>query len=203
MAEITALEKKMTAFVIPNAIGISTRTAKYTFASFLSRETTYDVIHNIWRLARPEGGAGGSGSGNGTSARGSLEEARSAMEEHRDAAGVAAAAAATTAGGGGGKPGVNTKVAAQKQTMCSCSKEGRHLNELVLEAIFPGTPENIHNLMFASGFIKDFMTQDQKLFGEHRNIFNKGVVIAHPHPFLPLQTYKYPTGHPPHRDQNC
>ncbi|KAI6136118.1 hypothetical protein F5141DRAFT_1185197 [Pisolithus sp. B1] len=52
--EITGLEKKMTAFVIPNAIQITTRQAKYTFASFLSRDTTYDVIANIWRLARPE-----------------------------------------------------------------------------------------------------------------------------------------------------
>jgi hypothetical protein len=44
----------MTAFVIPNAIQITTRQAKYTFASFLSRDTTYDVIANIWRLALPE-----------------------------------------------------------------------------------------------------------------------------------------------------
>jgi len=55
---ITQLEKKMTALIIPNAIQITTRQAKYTFASFLSRDTTYDVIYIIWRLARPdEGGA--------------------------------------------------------------------------------------------------------------------------------------------------
>ncbi len=52
--EIITLEKKMTAFVIPNAIQITTRQAKYNFASFLSRDTTFDVIYNIWRLARPE-----------------------------------------------------------------------------------------------------------------------------------------------------
>ena len=44
----------MTAFVIPNAIQLSTRTAKYTFTSFLSRDTTFDVLYNVWRLARPE-----------------------------------------------------------------------------------------------------------------------------------------------------
>src|SRR5712671_3586471 len=46
----------MTAFVIPNAIQITTRTTKYTFASFLARDTAYDVMNNIWRLARPEDG---------------------------------------------------------------------------------------------------------------------------------------------------
>jgi hypothetical protein len=46
----------MTAFVIPNAIQMTTRTTKYTFASFLARDTAYDVIFNIWRLARPEDG---------------------------------------------------------------------------------------------------------------------------------------------------
>ncbi|KAG8981122.1 hypothetical protein FRC05_004022 [Tulasnella sp. 425] len=31
------------------------------------------------------------------------------------------------------------------------------------EAVFPGTPENIYNLLFASGFMKDFLAEDQKL----------------------------------------
>ena len=52
--EIISLEKKMTALFIPNALQITTRNSKYTFASFLSRDTTYDVIHNIWRLVRPD-----------------------------------------------------------------------------------------------------------------------------------------------------
>ncbi|KAI5885358.1 GRAM-domain-containing protein, partial [Schizophyllum commune H4-8] len=53
ICEIVSLEKKMTAFVIPNALQISTRQSKYTFASFLARDTTYDVIFNIWRLVKP------------------------------------------------------------------------------------------------------------------------------------------------------
>ena len=55
MYEVISLEKRMTAFVIPNAIQLSTRTAKYTFTSFLSRDTTFDVLYNVWRLARPGG----------------------------------------------------------------------------------------------------------------------------------------------------
>src|ERR1700743_32249 len=54
MYDILSLEKKMTAFVIPNALQITTRKAKYAFASFLARDTVYDVIHNVWRLARPD-----------------------------------------------------------------------------------------------------------------------------------------------------
>ena len=51
MHEIITLEKKMSAFVIPNAILIATRTNKHTFASFLSRENTYEVIHNSWCMS--------------------------------------------------------------------------------------------------------------------------------------------------------
>ncbi|KAF9071696.1 hypothetical protein BDP27DRAFT_1321753 [Rhodocollybia butyracea] len=144
--EITALEKKMTAFVIPNAILITTRQAKYSFASFLSRDTTYDVIYNIWRLVRPGGGArspdtasiasGGGGSA-GPSPSGIIEG---------------------TIIGGNGLADVQNKV-----TQCKCGKEGKHYSETALNTVIPGTPEKIHNLMFTSGFIKDFLVTNQKL----------------------------------------
>ncbi|KIJ05675.1 hypothetical protein PAXINDRAFT_122092, partial [Paxillus involutus ATCC 200175] len=47
-------------------------------------------------------------------------------------------------------------------THCSCSKNGGHLSEIALETVLPGTPEKIYNLMFANGFIKDFMKVHQK-----------------------------------------
>ena len=34
-----------------------------------------------------------------------------------------------------------------------------------MDTVVPGTPERIHNLMFASGFMKDFMSGEQKLTG--------------------------------------
>jgi len=135
MCEVTHLEKRMTAFVIPNAIQVTTRQAKYTFASFLSRDTTYDVIHNIWRLARP-------GDGMNTS------------QLSLDGALLTPAAAATGA-----------LIKTPKITTCPCSKDGGHYSETALDCILPGTPERIHNLIFASGFIKDFMSIDQKLLG--------------------------------------
>ena len=130
----------MTAFVIPNAVQITTRRAKYTFASFLSRDTTFDVIYNIWKL------------------------------ERQDTASIPSAI-----GPYGLRPvdqvvqnNVSTAQAlpVRKATQCICSRTGEHYSETALEAVVPGTPERIHNLIFTSGFMKDFMAVNQKLLGE-------------------------------------
>ncbi|KAI0640226.1 hypothetical protein C8Q77DRAFT_1046039 [Trametes polyzona] len=152
MSEVISLEKRMTAFVIPNAIQLSTRTAKYTFTSFLSRDTTFDVLYNVWRLARPENSSVGS---LGISPRGSLENGDS--EENSDGS---QPMNGKVAGNGGAPKAVKQK---QKVTYCDCGKAGQHYSETAMEATFPGTPEKIYNLMFTSGFIKDFMRDDQKL----------------------------------------
>jgi len=140
------LEKKMTAFVIPNAIQLTTRTAKYTFASFLARDTVYDVIYNIWRLARPDEDEG---------RRRAMEDAQLPMRQ--DSAAVEKMGVPI--------PGVVPVRAIQKMTQCTCGREGKHYNETALESVLPGTPERIYNLMFASGFIKDFMRVEQRLDG--------------------------------------
>jgi len=135
----------MTAFVIPNAIQITTRQSKYTFASFLSRDTTFDIIFNIWRLAKPEYSAGyTSAPGSG---RGSLDSGRPGMDEVREI--------------DVGK----SDIPLRKVTQCACSRDGTHFTDTALETILPGTPDRIYNLMFASGFIKDFMKDNQKLLG--------------------------------------
>lgn len=54
---------------------------------------------------------------------------------------------------------------AKKHTQCSCGREGKHFSETALETVLPGTPDKIHNLIFASGFIKEFMAVNQKLLG--------------------------------------
>ncbi|KAJ7834972.1 hypothetical protein B0H14DRAFT_2363648 [Mycena olivaceomarginata] len=135
-SEITTLEKRMTAFVIPNAIRIKTPRADYTFASFLARDTTFDVIHNVWRVARPGGAdivASGSRAKNGVNI-----------------------AADTVAPDAPGMP-------AHKATTCTCGKEGSHFSKIALDTVVPGTPDRIYNLMFASGFMTDFLTVNQKL----------------------------------------
>jgi hypothetical protein len=143
--DIVSLEKKMTAFVIPNAIQITTRTTKYTFASFLARDTAYDVIYNIWRLARPEDGL----SEDEASGRPALDASH--------ALGTPSPTGSAPISIGSVAPPVH------KETYCECGREGKHYSELVNDTIMPGTPERIYNLMFASGFLKDFMRDNQKL----------------------------------------
>lgn len=141
--DILAIDKKMTALFIPNAIQITSRQAKYAFASFLSRDTTYDVIHNVWRSARPDAESIISGE---ASARGSLDD-----PSLRELGSISEKALTPV----------------NKRTECQCGKDGVHYPETAMSAVFPGTPEQIYNLMFASGFIKNFLIEDQKLQGPY------------------------------------
>ncbi|KAG0043477.1 hypothetical protein BGZ83_011354, partial [Gryganskiella cystojenkinii] len=54
-SEITAIEKRLTAFVIPNAISITTttNTRGHFFASFLSRDAAHDLLMAAWRKSFP------------------------------------------------------------------------------------------------------------------------------------------------------
>lgn len=126
----------MTAFVIPNAICITEHNAKHTFASFLARDTAYDVIYSVWRNGGPSRSLANSPGSEDTPGIGSMEN-------------------------GGAEGGARVR----KATQCACSKAGAHYPNVAMEVIIPGTPEQIYNLMFASGFIKDFLAKDQKLMG--------------------------------------
>ncbi|GAW04056.1 GRAM-domain-containing protein [Lentinula edodes] len=148
--EIISLEKKMTAFVIPNAILITTRQSKYTFASFLSRDTTYDVIYNIWRLVRP----------------GTLSDNASIGSGSREGGIIEGTVIGGNVDGSGNSPGAMVPgggITQNKVTFCKCGKEGKHFSELAMDTVIPGTPDKIHNLMFTSGFLKDFLVTNQKL----------------------------------------
>lgn len=52
--EIVSVEKRSTALVFKNGLEISTLHAKHIFASFASRDTTYDLIIKIWKLGHPQ-----------------------------------------------------------------------------------------------------------------------------------------------------
>ncbi|KAI1459310.1 hypothetical protein F4805DRAFT_421065 [Annulohypoxylon moriforme] len=51
--EIVSVEKRNTALVFKNGLMITTLHAKHVFASFASRDSTYDLIVNIWKLGHP------------------------------------------------------------------------------------------------------------------------------------------------------
>ncbi|KAI0036868.1 hypothetical protein K488DRAFT_75657 [Vararia minispora EC-137] len=121
----------MTVFVIPTAIQITTHTAKYTFASFLARDTVYNVIDNIRKLECSDVGP------------------------EQD---VFISDPVTPGGVGGTAP-----IPVHKVTQCACGREGKHYSEAAPDTVFPGISGKIYNLMFASGFMKDWMREDLKL----------------------------------------
>ncbi|KAH9841979.1 uncharacterized protein C8Q71DRAFT_885522 [Rhodofomes roseus] len=127
MYDVTAFEKRMAAFVIPNAILVTTTQQKYTSMSFLSRDTTHDVIHNVWRLPRP-----GESSAR-PSPRRSLDITDSKSE----------------VGMGSPQPGASSMAGLKPKvtTICECRRKGEHYSELAMKSILPGTPEKIYNLM--------------------------------------------------------
>lgn len=147
-SDIKLIERKNTALVIPNAIGISTAKEKvrrvlnaltqYTFASFISRDTTYDVLMNIWRLCNP----------------GAVMSTVSFQPSSRPVSVIDDSASVEPPPEKGHAP-----------TQCACGKEGRHYAETALETTLPSTPEKIYNLMSDSGWFKTWMVENQKLKG--------------------------------------
>lgn len=139
----------MTAFVIPNAIMISTTDTKHLFASFLSRDTTYDVISNIWRLARP-----------GANGNNSMSDIASTFDAASSGGGHMSPTSGISHSNGASVP---AKKVGHRVTQCGCSKNKQHYPDTPMDIVVPGTPEKIYNLLFASGFAKEFMSDNQKL----------------------------------------
>jgi len=99
---------------------------------------------NIWRLCNPN----------------AVMSATSADRVRSRAPSDAGDAQAAVAAGGKG----------HAKTECACGKEGKHFTETALSTTFPSTPEKVYNLMFNSGWLKEFMSEDQKLKGEWLSI---------------------------------
>lgn len=131
--------------VLHFSMGTPTDDHQYTFATFISRDTTFDVLMNIWRLCNPDAVM------SATSVDRPRSRPASFHGEGMRAGGVDTAALATGKG--------------HAKTECACGKEGKHLTETALDTMFPSTPEKTWNLMFNSGWLKDFMSDNQKLRG--------------------------------------
>ncbi|SJX63620.1 related to YSP2-protein involved in programmed cell death [Sporisorium reilianum f. sp. reilianum] len=104
-SEIISIEKRMTAFVIPNAIQIATLQSKHNFTSFLSRDATYDLVVNIWKLSHP-------GVPIAAADQADLSDEYSEIEEDGDSLVTAGAAGGDQKGGDGeqqGKAGGESK----------------------------------------------------------------------------------------------
>ena len=51
--EVVSIEKKSTAVIFPNAIVVQTLHAKNVFASFMNRDSTYEMLISIWKVGHP------------------------------------------------------------------------------------------------------------------------------------------------------
>lgn len=182
---------------------------QHNFASFLSRDSTYDLITNIWRISHPNVPAAVALPNEGVSINPDVVEAVEAKEE----------AVAAAAGGDdkkakskspkrskktkqgtmlfepseplGGPAGThdgevmttntNNPATAPKHvkvdhapTKCACGTE--HFKNVAMDTTFPTTPEKIYNLMYQSGFMKQFWAESQKLTGACHHLCCRSVV---------------------------
>ncbi|CEQ41874.1 SPOSA6832_03630 [Sporobolomyces salmonicolor] len=187
---------------------------QHTFASFLSRDTTYDLIGNIWRLVhpvvptsaalpdhhdesddgepdddaisdagiasgvdqgvaegsrvrrrlrgfrRPRGGTGESTGGSAAKRVAENEAGENGAKGGRGGGSGMASARPGSPRGAGGK----TVEKVHPPTVDTCPTL-KNLKEVCMDTVFPSAPEKIYNLMFTSGFMKDFWTENQKLMG--------------------------------------
>ncbi|SCZ98985.1 BZ3500_MvSof-1268-A1-R1_Chr3-1g05748 [Microbotryum saponariae] len=203
-AEIVSIEKRTTAYVIPNAIQIVTLHARHTFASFLSRDSTYDLICNIWRMIHPvvppsaalpdsadragsvhhdsdedevddDGSHPTKKSGKrrlrGLRRRGGTSEERKGDADASTNSGVTSThvngstsrmvnPSSSSPGGPSGPSKPAAVLHAVTTDMCPTHKD---LKEVCMDVVFPSAPEKIYNLMFTSGFMRTFWTENQKL----------------------------------------
>lgn len=202
-SDVVSIEKRMTAFVIPNAIQIATLNAKHNFTSFLSRDATYDLIVNIWKLSHPgvtiaaadqaelsddysevddDGASVGHSNFNADgetinrddgenkpSKRARLKRKfkgtkHGVRDENLAAVGAAAARSGTPMLPKSRSPAPGGKRAAHRKTTCACEEKKGHFSTTALDTTYPTVPEKVYNLLFTSGFMKDFWEGNQKLF---------------------------------------
>lgn len=53
IASVTRISKKKTVKIFPNAIAVATSDERHVFSSFLSRESAYQLMINVWQNAMP------------------------------------------------------------------------------------------------------------------------------------------------------
>ena len=209
-SDIITIEKRNTALVIPNAIHIATMHSRNTFASFLSRDMTYDLMVSLWRNQHPvvptsaalpdtvvtdeedefglitnddEGQEAGRKKRkmrkgrfkklkNGGGAMSPADEEDTALAGATGATGLA-----NPAGVSAPRPSMTgsqlgrAPQAVHAPTTCNCvAGGGGHFSNVVMDLTFPGSPEKLYNLIFTSGFMRDFLSNDMGLSGMNASL---------------------------------
>ncbi|RGB39488.1 GRAM domain-containing protein [Rhizophagus diaphanus] len=129
-SEIKEIEKKMTAYVIPNAIQITTKDSKYFFASFLSRDTVYELLMKIKNYSNSTNECCDSDSDPVNSNDNTCNE--------------------------------TVKKYVKRETICDCLKNNQHYDHVIIDTKFKGTIEKVYNLLYTSGFIPEFLKENNE-----------------------------------------
>lgn len=172
--------------------------SQYTFASFLARDTTHDLICNIWRMVHPvippsasipdnidhsddDDGESFDSHDDGDSANRRLTRRRLrslSATANRQRAGTGSSSTGIAPpnpngvheGDGKRRPNAGSPRPTRPDlklhpvtidTLLTLNT----LTTVCMDTIFPSAPEKIYNLMFTSGFMKDFWSNNQKLLG--------------------------------------
>ncbi|KAK9461952.1 uncharacterized protein V1516DRAFT_281644 [Lipomyces oligophaga] len=158
--EIIAIEKKTTVGLFPNAIVVKTLHARNVFASFISRDTTFDLMYSIWR----SDGIVGAGSDSLSSDDESEDESGSEEDEEEqelDEDGKLVA-------GGAQMPDLPPEVLGpitHEPTTCGCGP-GDHYDKIICDEKFNVPLGRICNLLFGDDtkWIQNLLTNAFKNF---------------------------------------
>ena len=171
--EIVAIEKRNTALVIPNAIMIATDHSRQTFTSFLSRDIAYETIISLWKYRHPQARISANAATTITDddeeyiddAGKKCRKRKNRFSKRSKAGSVTLPAipdtdndTATQSAIVDNSPAVGPiKKLAHPPTSCNCASSGGHYPHVAMDAVFPGSPEKLYNLIFTSGFMREFL----------------------------------------------
>ncbi|KAI9256921.1 GRAM domain-containing protein [Sporodiniella umbellata] len=178
LSDIKEIEKKPTAFFIPNAI-------LYFFASFLSRDQAYDQLVELWRasLNVPKQGEDNPALTDDSSFHFSEEEsvvwidpAELEEQRHISLASLPAPSQARLSRSetlrrravseAGPRPELEPTLAQtvliRERTECDCSKNDQHFPTVVMDSNYTTSMETIYHLLYNSHFIHRFLSQIEK-----------------------------------------
>jgi len=139
--DIVAVEKTVTARVIPNAISITTQQGdNLTFCSFVYRDTSYDLIVDCWK-------------GVNSSAYNEFMSDQTVEAQTDIDAGTKESPF----------PNETSQAVTEHTAHAATDCTGDHLKETVLDVRFPSEPEKIFNLLFHDNAFSESLFADQKL----------------------------------------
>ncbi|KAI8147299.1 hypothetical protein BJV82DRAFT_595022 [Fennellomyces sp. T-0311] len=135
-SDITSIEKRMTAMIIPNGIQISTVHAKHIFASFMSRDMAFDQMYKIWQMHH------GTGDMQTLQPRDNSDFSLKRHDDDEDDEDDMHSDSETEASELDDEAIVHAP-------HCECTG---HMSHVVLDATYKGTVKIMHELLFESSF---------------------------------------------------